>query len=130
MAIFLEIAISGNRNLVGLVIASETAWESTAGTLYVAQVSPSAAFYVARHSSVFYDGAVQELDVGDHLGRLTRDYQGVSLAITRPTKLRFPEIAISGFPDFFRQKSGKIRKIVFLDSRDQNKLLNFLCFFI
>ena len=26
IAIFLEIAISGNRNLVGLVIASETTW--------------------------------------------------------------------------------------------------------
>ena len=48
----------------------------------------------------------------DHfLGRLTRDYQVVSLAITRPTKLRFPEIAISGkiaifdFLDFFRNKN-------------------------
>ena len=50
-------------------------------------------------------------------GRLTRDYQGVSLAITRPTKLRFPEIAISekiaifDIPDFLEkknpEKSGK-----------------------
>ena len=60
--------------------------------------------------------------VGRAVGRLTWDYQVVSLAITRPTKLRFPEIAISGkivifdFPDFFVNKSGKIRKIVFLDS--------------
>ena len=56
--------------------------------------------------------------------------QVVSLAITRPTKLRFPEIAISGkitifdVPDFF-VKSGKIWKIVLVDSRDQNEILKF-----
>ena len=49
-----------------------------------------------------------------------RDHKGVSLAITKPTRLRFLEIAISGkiaifdVPDFFRKtKSGKIRKISF-----------------
>ena len=61
---------------------------------------------------------------------------GVSLAITRPTRLRFLEIAISGkiaifeCPDFFVNKSGKIRKIGFLNSWDQDKILIFLDFSI
>ena len=52
--------------------------------------------------------------------RLTRDSWVVSLEI-----LWFPA-TISGFPDFFRKISCEIEKIGFLDSRDQNQILNFL----
>ena len=63
-------------------------------------------------------------------GRLwPRDYQAVSLAITRPTGCDFRKFRKIDFPDFFVKKSGKIRKICFLDSWDQNKILNFLDFF-
>ena len=53
----------------------------------------------------------------------------VSLAITRPTGCDFRKFRKIDFPYFFVKKSGKIRKIVFLDSWDQNKILKFLIFF-
>ena len=54
---------------------------------------------------------------GPQPGRLTRDSQVVSLEIPR-----FPV-------HFFGKKYGKIVKICFLDSRDQNKILKFSSFF-
>ena len=60
-------------------------------------------------------------------------YPGVSLEATRASHSRlqgrpdcdFRKFRKIDFPDFFVKKSGKIRKIGFLDSRDQNKILKF-----
>ena len=56
-------------------------------------------------------------------GRLTRDYKADQVAISG-------KIAIFDFPENLVKKAGKIQKIGFLDSWDQNKILKFLDFSI